>query len=794
MTSAVRPGVPGPTSWVLPLYAVTMFLSAFLLFAVQPMFTRMVLPLLGGAPAVWNTAVVFFQATLLGGYLYAHLSARFLGLRRQTAVHAVVLLLAFAALPVTVAEVWLPPAEAQQIPWLLALLTVSVGLPFFAVSATAPLLQRWFAQTDHPSSDDPYFLYGGSNLGSLAALLGYPVVIEPVLGLRAQSIWWTGAYALLVTAIAVCGALLWRSRRRGAAGKGAAFPDGTAAGLVRQVGWRLRGRWLLLSFAPSALLLGVTLHISTDIAAVPLLWVVPLALYLLTFVLVFARRQLLPHRWMLAAQAVIVALVVVFFQTISLYAILFLHLAGLFVTAMVCHGELARLRPVASRLTEFYLVMSLGGVLGGLFAGILAPMLLDRVLEYPAVLVLALLLRPLPPEGARIWRWLRPPAAISRFWARFRTQAARWQQWLLDAALPVLLWWALQDGWWSRTVEQAAAWVVAAVPALGVVPLGVRAGGLVSMTIVLALVLLARRPLRFALAVVAALAVLAGNLFGTPGYLLARERTFFGVYSVNELQLRSGLFHVFLSGTTNHGAQYVARGQRLLPVTYYTGDGPVGQFFSSARQALQPFDDIAVLGLGVGSLACYARAGENITFYEIDPAVERIARDERFFSYLSDCPGNVAVRVGDGRLAIAAEDDRAFDLIVLDAFSSDAVPVHLLTREAFQLYLRKLRPDGLMLVNITNQYVDLAPVLGNLAADLGLAARIQQQTLYSANQYKLPSTWVVLARSADTAAILDRSLRQWRVLAAAPGRGVWTDDYTNIVRALRWTLPAGPGG
>ena len=804
MTSAARPGESGPSSWVLPLYAATMFLSAFLLFAVQPMFTRMVLPLLGGAPAVWNTAVVFFQATLLAGYLYAHLSVRFLGPRRQTLLHAGVLVLAFAALPVTVAEGWLPQADSRQIPWLLALLTVSVGLPFFAVSATAPLLQRWFAHTDHPSSDDPYFLYGGSNLGSLAALLSYPVVIEPVLGLRGQSVWWTAAYALLVAAIAVCGALLWRSRARAGPGQTAAAPaaaartegrpDDLPAGLVRHVGWRLRGRWLLLSFAPSALLLGVTLHISTDIAAVPLLWVVPLALYLLTFVLVFARRQWLPHRWMLAAQAVIVALVVVFFQTISLYAILFLHLAGLFVTAMVCHRELARLRPVAWRLTEFYLVMSLGGVLGGLFAGILAPMLFDRVFEYPAALVLALLLRPLPRPGLRFWRGLRAPAAVSRWAAKFRMPAARWQEWLLDAALPGLLWLALRDGWWSRAVEQVATWVVAVVPALGVVPLGYRAGGLVSLTVVLALVLLARRPLRFALAVVAALAVLAGNLFGTPEYLLARERTFFGVYSVNELRLRSGLFHVFLSGTTNHGAQYVARGQRLLPVTYYTGDGPVGQFFSSVRQSEQPLDHIAVLGLGVGSLACYARAGENITFYEIDPAVERIARDQRFFSYLSDCPSNVAVRVGDGRLAIAAEDDRAFDLIVLDAFSSDAVPVHLLTREAFQLYLRKLRPDGLMLVNITNQYVDLAPVLGNLAADLGLVARLQQQTLYSANQFKLPSTWVVLARSADTAAILDRSLRPWGELAAAPGRGVWTDDYTNIVRALRWTLPTGLGG
>src|SRR5262245_17073413 len=295
-------GAPGPArgaaAYVLPLYALTLFLSAFLLFAVQPMFTKMVLPLLGGSAAVWNTAVVFFQGTLLCGYFYAHLSTRLLGLRRQTILHALVLLSAFLVLPIGVAKGWEPPTAERQIPWLIGLLAVSIGLPFFAVSATAPLLQKWFAHTDHPAAGDPYFLYGGSNLGSLAALLSYPFLIEPALGLHAQGIAWTLGYAALVGTIATCGAILWRRFRADEATS--ATPD--QEGLITDVTWKLRGRWLALSAVPSALLLGVTLHVSTDIAAAPFLWVLPLTLYLLTFVLVFARRPILSPKWMLRAQ------------------------------------------------------------------------------------------------------------------------------------------------------------------------------------------------------------------------------------------------------------------------------------------------------------------------------------------------------------------------------------------------------------------------------------------------------------------------------------------------------------
>jgi hypothetical protein len=388
MTTPAPPsGARGIAAVVLPLYTLTLFLSAFLLFGVQPMFTKMVLPLLGGSAAVWNTAVVFFQATLLAGYFYAHVSTKLLGLRRQAILHGVVLLLAFVALPIGVASGWTPPTTGMQIPWLIGLLAASIGLPFFVVSATAPLLQKWFVHTDHPAAGDPYFLYGGSNLGSLAALLSYPFLVEPALGLTRRGSRGRSA-ALLVLAIGTCAAILWRPTGRRAPSVAA-----EQAGLTRSHPGGCARAGSALPRA-SALLLGVTLHIGTDIAAAPFLWVLPLALYLLTFVLVFARRPILPQRWLLRAQVVSVALVVVLYQTPDLYALLVLHVGAMFFTAMVCHGELARLRPSASHLTEFYLWMSVGGVIGGFLVGIVAPLVLDDVYEYPIALLAGLLLRP----------------------------------------------------------------------------------------------------------------------------------------------------------------------------------------------------------------------------------------------------------------------------------------------------------------------------------------------------------------------------------------------------------------
>lgn len=794
--SATADPARNSTALVLPLYAATLFLSAFLLFSVQPMFTKMALPLLGGSAAVWNTAVVFFQATLLAGYLYAHLTTRLLGLRRQMLVHGALLVVVFAVLPVALVEGWTPPTDSSPVLWLVGLLAVSVGLPFFAVSATAPLLQKWFAHTDHPSADDPYFLYGGSNLGSLVALISYPILIEPLIGLRAQGWAWSVGFVVLAAGIWACGGFLWRRYRADEA-----IGDDDTAILIRSVTWPLRLRWLLLSLAPSALLLGVTLHISTDIAAAPFLWVAPLALYLLSFVLVFARRPLLSHRWMLRAQVVAVTLAVLAVVWPNAggppapIAVLFsIHLAALFFSAMVCHGELARLRPVASRLTEFYLLLSLGGVLGGFMAGILAPIVFESVLEYPLALVAVLLLRPMPaPPVSVLWTRLRGMVRLSRIadfvtlgMPRLQSFHARWtpMAWVLDFAIPAGLWWVFSDQRWTRGVRDTIHWLADRLEWLTVFP------GLVFIVAILAvavpLFLMSRRPLRFGLTATAALAALAIDLWGGGDYLLARERTFFGVYSVHTVTTRGGEFHVFLSGTTNHGAQGTLSLGRQEPLTYYTRDGPAGMFFSALSRSEIPIERIGILGLGIGTLACRIITEGRLTFFEIDGEVERIARDRRYFHYLEDCGEQTDVVVGDGRLSIASEPDGDFGVIVLDAFSSDAIPIHLLTAEALQTYLRKLTPDGVILLNITNHYLDLAPVVANLAADAGLQARILENNVWDPSRFRLPSTWAVIVKNDVGLAVLGDSAKRWRPLEPDPGAGVWTDDFSNIVGALRW--------
>jgi hypothetical protein len=790
----------GAAAYVLPLYTLTLFLSAFLLFAVQPMFTKMVLPLLGGSAAVWNTAVVFFQATLLLGYLYAHLSTRLLGLRRQTWLHGAVLVFAFTALPIGVASGWTPPAEGLQIPWLIGLLAVSIGLPFFAVSATAPLLQKWFAHTDHPAAGDPYFLYGGSNLGSLAALLSYPFLVEPVLGLRAQGIAWTLGYALLVAAIGTCAAILWRRYRAEEAAGAANEPQG----LLADVTWKLRARWLALSVVPSALLLGVTLHVGTDIAAVPFLWVLPLALYLFTFVLVFARRPLFSARWMLHAQVVFVALVAIYYRTSHVAVLLVLHIGAMFFTAMVCHGDLARLRPTAKHLTEFYLWMSVGGVVGGLFAGIVAPLVFDDVYEYPIALILGLLLRPLPAGDGRLAAAVARWTGIDRAAAASRDVARLWraQRWALDVALPALLLWLLLENRWRDFLGDTLGWLVSRYPGGESLSLIGAHKLLFWSSLVLFLLWLAGRPLRAALGFLAVLFVLTPELLGkTPEGRLLRERSFFGVYSVNASALRkvilpdgrtqnevipsaSGPYHMLMNGTVIHGGQNLER--PLGPITYYFREGPVGQFIDIVKESPAPGRRMGVIGLGVGVMACYLTHDQRLTYFEIDPLDERIARDPRYFTYLSNAGDKVDVVIGDGRLSLAEEPDGAFDVIVVAAFSGDAIPVHLLTREAFALYIQKLSEHGLLLLNITNGFLDLMPVVGNLVADADLAARYSAGVQPTITIGASEADWVVVARKSEMLARFGWVTPPWPVLEPDPSVDLWTDDFSNVFQVLRW--------
>lgn len=717
----------------MPVFAAAIFTSAFLLFWVQPLFSKMILPLLGGAPAVWNTAMMFFQLVLLAGYGYVHLLTRKVTrLRTQVAIHGAVVAIGLAFLPFALAPDLAPPSGGSPVVWLVGLLAVSVGWPFFALSASAPLLQAWFARTGHRSSTDPYFLYAASNAGSLLALLCFPLLLEPELTLAGQAGAWRAGYAGLLLFLVVTAVLVLRAKTAVAAVEHAA-PAGT--------GWTQRLIWTLLAFVPSSLLLGVTTHITTDIASAPLFWVVPFALYLLTFIIAFARP--LDPGWLLKAQAagtVAVAAMTILLLAFGLGGLVLLtvgiHLSAFFATALMCHAEMARRRPAAAGLTAFYFCMSIGGALGGIFNALVAPALFSSDIEYYLAMVAACLLRGLVQEPRRK---LTPG----------------------DLLYPLLL-----------------GLVVAAMAYLSddAVPFALIGRLAFLLPCALALYWFSERALRFALGV----GVVIGGALAVKNSVdvLHIERSFFGINKVKLLE--EGRKIALVHGTTIHGTQFTDPARRREPLSYYAVSGPAGQMFALAG----PRPRAAVVGLGTGAMACYRRTGEDWTFFEIDGAVERIARDTRYFHYLSDC-GGAKVVLGDGRLSLKQAADRSYDLIVIDAFSSDAIPTHLLTREALALYLRKLRPGGVILFNLSNKYLGLGPVLANGVASVNAFAR--RQLFYPSDQESADgasgSEWMVIAGKQADLDFLGRDAR-WQPTRAqgAP----WTDDFSNIFRVIVW--------
>ena len=730
------------------LFSLTLFLSAVLLFSVQPMYARFVLPLFGGTPAVWNTAMLFFQILLLAGYLYAHETTRRLGVRRQAVLHLGVVLLPLVVLPLGVPEgVAAPSGGATPVGPLLGVLVLAVGLPFFVVSATAPLLQRWLAGTDHPAARDPYFLYRASNLGSVIGLLAYPLAAEPTLRLGQQGLLWAVGYGGLVLLVGACAVVV---RRSGQAAQpspvGIALPD-AGAPVAAPISARRRVRWIALAFVPSSLMLGVTSYLTVDLAPIPLLWSLPLSLYLISFILAFApgarneRRQRIVVL-LLPLVALVLSIALVLEAHDPLWLLLPLHLAGFLVAALACHGELARDRPPARSLTEFYIWIAVGGALGGAFNALLAPVLFDSLLEYPLLIVLACLCLPKRPG--------RFPVGPQTRWLDFGVPM------LLAAVTATILAVTARGGPELATVGQGFALSLAAGIALN----------------------FARRPLRFALSLAAIL--IAGAVLAPADPVLYQERSFFGI---NRVEAQPGGFHRLVNGTTTHGGQYTGE-RRLEPVTYYDPSGPVGQIMARVPRG-SGAGRVGVLGLGSGGLACYAGASERWTFFEIDPKVERMARDPRLFTYLRDCPGRHEVVLGDARLSVAGAPDRAFELIVGDVFSSDAVPAHLLTREALALYRSKLAAGGALAVHISNRYLDLEPVVAALAADAGMTClgRDEPRRARVGVPGKLPSHWTVLADRPATLARL-RSDPRWRPCRGEPGDRVWTDDFSNIVGAL----------
>ena len=738
MSEATLPATSGSRSFVQRLgaspYVATVFLSAALVFLVQPMFAKMATPLLGGSPNVWNVSLVCFQAALLLGYAYAHALNHFVkSLRTQIGIHAVLLIGAGLVLPFQLTSALGEPSATQPTLWLIGVFSLSIAPPFAVIAATAPLIQRWYSFSGRDDAHDPYHLYGASNIGSLLGLAAYPLLLEPLLPVASQTLTWTLGYGVLALLLMASGMIAMASGGSQTVVVEAYTSDqGEASSGL----WRQRLWWVTLAFVPSSLLVGVTTHIATDVASAPFLWAPPLMLYIGTFIIVFAKKPMMNVKTVsrffpLAAAAAFLALPSI--SSVPLLLSFALHLQVLFMAAMLCHGMLADGRPEASRLTEFYLLMSLGGVLGGAFNALLVPLIFNSVIEYPLLLVAALLLRP---EA----RWI----------GRGRTRV----------------------------------WAIAACAALlGAIVLRLVQGGeeqsVMTYRTLLALAIIAMvmgRQSKVAPAIAAVCAFGIGYAANPVAGGVA-ERGFFGVVKV----IDRGEHRVMMHGTTLHGAQYISGEDRLRPTTYYAPEAPIGQIF----KAHEADGRVGVVGLGTGSVACYARVGQVYTYYEIDPLVSQFASDPVYFTYLSDCTPNAETVLGDGRLTLAAEPEGDFELLLIDAFSSDAVPAHLLTREAVELYLSRLSEEGVLVMHVSNNHMRLETVVARIADDLDGPALYQfyVPTKEEGESFRAQASQVVvLAKSKAALANLVEDER-WAVLES-DGKRPWTDDYSNVIGAI----------
>ena len=732
---------------VLITYTAAIFVSALLLFSVQPLFTKMVLPRLGGSPAVWSVAMVFFQSLLLAGYAYAHYLMQIQNRTLPVAIHLGLLLLALLSLPLSIAGGWGEPPTSGYAFWLLGLFAVSIGLPFFALAANNPLLQAWFVRTGHPGGPDPYFLYASSNIGSFLALLSYPVLLEPMFTLSTQNLIWTCGYGLLIVLIGACGVLLLRSPASAAVDVLAKNDDAPAPP------WALRARWIFLAAVPSGLLIAVTAHISTDVAAAPLLWVLPLSLYLLTWVLVFQSRPLLPHKWMLMAQPLAIAGVIVLLAVGGEQNLLLMlggNLLCFFVIAMACHGELARTRPAAKYLTGFYVALSFGGMLGGLFAGLIAPFAFSWIAEYPILLALAALCR--PPGGAELLpRW------------------GRWYWLILAVAAIALIVPSYSSGEIMVWLDDHRVRVIGAIAILAAF---------------LALVLNANRWKIFAAVTLALVLIRA---YPSDDGRVETVRSFFGVHKI--VVTPHGQYHVLMHGTTIHGAEKFQNDDgtpltgRPEPISYYHKDGGIGQAITAVRERKGSPLRVAVIGLGSGTLACASEPGEVWKFFEIDQSMVDTARDPRYFTYIRSCEPDLKPVIGDARLTFAKEADGIYDLIIVDAYSSDAIPIHLATQEAMKIYKDKLAPQGVVLMHVSNRHLELASVVVGIAEANDLKSWVYSEDSDRDSEYIFATSVVVSAREqADVGKLA--SSDEWVLTAADANQRVWTDDYSNVLGAV----------
>ena len=735
------------TRYLVPVYVCTMLLSACLLFLVQPMFARMALPLLGGTPAVWAIAMLFFQAALLGGYAYAHMLKSFVGSRAAVPLHLALMAGGWFFLPVHVEQALAPQGGSVAGLWLIGLMAKSIGYPFFFLSATAPLLQSWFARTTHQSAANPYFLYSASNIGSIGALILYPFIIEPTLGLAIQSKLWSIGYGLLMVGIGISGWAMLRS-----------FDKVTAKTDDAQwlhIPLRRKLWWVLMAFVPSALLVAWTNHITTDIASAPFLWLPPLILFLLTFVLVFRDRPLISLH--LARIAQLVSLPICYFVQFALplnlaIPVIFIGAIFFFATAIICHRQLYESRPDASRLTEFYMLMSIGGVLGGLFVSLLAPLIFNAVAEYPLLMVV----------GIMCWSGLYGDGKLL---ALLKTPLVPIGIFAFAAVLVLLM--ARNSG--APDVFNMHNFTNLLLVAFGI------------------LIAVTHRYLSAALYLV--MAVISMSTGQNTSRL--QLRNYFGEISIVD-GTEASPFRTFMHGTTMHGAEALTEVSEAAAkphaMTYYSTPGGMAQSLkiTQDRLALVPRKGIyRIIGLGTGSMVCYAQTGEDWAYYEIDPNVTKVARDAAQFTFLPNCAPNLAVIEGDARLTLANEKTEKFDYLLVDAFSSDSIPVHLITTEAIQLYLSKLQDDGLLAMHLTNRYMDLVPVVAaNLhKIDPTLQARVLDFAPPNPDVPAMHSIVVVISRNAETIAGFDK-VTIAKVVPFDKRIDPWTDDFANLPAAM----------
>lgn len=726
-------------------YVASVFLSAFLLFLVQPMLAQLLLPIYGGSPAVWNTCLVFFQVLLLAGYAYAHASGLWLNLPRQRAVHGIVLVGSILLVPRAIHAV---SSGTWPVAAIIATLVVTAGVPFFVLSTNSSLTQRWYSLGGFSGSADPFWLYAASNGGSLLALLSYPVIVEPAWGLEAQLRWWSLGYTGFVILALVCMTLTRQetgARRREVEAIGTRHDAG--------VTWRRRVGWVALSAIASSLLLSVTMRITTDVISAPLFWVLPLSLYLLTFIIAFSPRAVVRRQGLAHATAIGIALCLVLLTVptfLPTWFALVALLGTLFLGALLCHTDLASDRPGAAALTDFYLWVAVGGVVGGLANAVVAPELFSSVVEYPLTLVcLAFVLG----------RFKKERVSSSENSGDRRTFDVT--EWVPSIAMALMI---------------GAAAIAVVLQHRGGVAAGrgiLRWEFMPLLVLTVGVLFLRHRGAFVTATVFSAAFVVSGLTFIDP--IVDEGRSFFGVSKVTE----NAGERIMIHGVTVHGEQRRDAALRDIPTSYYTPDGPLGWTVAH----MPDHAELGVVGLGSGSLATLARAGQRLTFYEIDPLVARMALHD--FTYLRDSKAAVDVKIGDGRQLLEREPDAHFDLLMIDAFDSDQIPTHLLTEEALGLYLRKLKPQGLLVLHISNRYADLTRVLRGWQEDSGDRVAMDEYVPPAAERAEgaRATVAVALARRPSALARLAQT-RQWFWLDSAGPAVRWTDDHTDLLGVL----------